>query len=168
MNILGHDSSTTAALISEHATVLGRLCMALLGSQSEAEQALQDTLLTALAEPTGARGDAAPRAWLCGIARRKCAQRLAARTRERELRQSSGAAPSAPSTSADRPIMPQRARLLLGEIRPSEREALVLRFAAELSFGELAEAAGIDEATARRRVSRGLARMRALLGEEKP
>ena len=64
--------------------------------------------------------------------------------------------------------MPQRARRLLSEIRPSEREALVLRFAAELSFGELAEAAGIDEATARRRVSRGLARMRALLGEEKP
>ena len=167
MNILGHDSLITPALVSQHAAVLGRVCMALLGSQSEAQQALQDTLLAALSEPTGPRGDGATRAWLCGIARRKCAQRLAARTRERELRQSTSAAPGAAETSADRPSMPQRARRLLGEIRPSEREALVLRFAAELSFAELGEAAGIDEATACKRVSRGLSRMRALLGEEK-
>ena len=63
--------------------------------------------------------------------------------------------------------MARRARLLLGEIRPTEREALVLRYAAELSFREVAQACGIDEAAARKRVSRGLLRLRTLLGEDK-
>jgi RNA polymerase sigma-70 factor (ECF subfamily) len=61
----------------------------------------------------------------------------------------------------------RRARQLLDEIRPSEREALVLRFAAELSFRELGAACGIDEAAARKRVSRGLQRLRSLLNEDK-
>jgi RNA polymerase sigma-70 factor (ECF subfamily) len=64
--------------------------------------------------------------------------------------------------------MAARARRLLGEIRPTEREALVLRFAADLSFREVGDACGIDEAAARKRVSRGLSRLRSLLGEDKP
>ena len=46
------------------------------------------------------------------------------------------------------------------------REALVLRFAGDLSFREVGVACGIDEAAARKRVSRGLCRLRALLGED--
>ncbi len=63
--------------------------------------------------------------------------------------------------------MAARARKLLDEVRPTEREALVLRFAADLSFREVGQACGIDEAAARKRVSRGLLRLRSLLGEDK-
>lgn len=156
-----------ARLVTEHAAVVGRLCMALLGAQSEAEDALRETLLAALSRRDAAHGEGTPRAWLLAIARRNCARRLEARARERELPHSAIAAPSAPSTSADGPRAAARARQVLGEIRPSEREALALRFVAGLSFRELAEATGTDEASARKRVSRGLARGRALLGEEK-
>ena len=69
--------------------------------------------------------------------------------------------------SGERLSMARRARVLLAEIRPTEREALVLRFAGELSFREVGQACNIDEAAARKRVSRGLARLRALLGEDK-
>jgi RNA polymerase sigma-70 factor (ECF subfamily) len=60
----------------------------------------------------------------------------------------------------------ERARAALEQVRPSEREALILRYNAELSFQEVGLARGIDEATARKRVSRGIARLRDLLQEE--
>ena len=58
----------------------------------------------------------------------------------------------------------QRARDALAKLKPSEREAVVLRFEAGLSFKEVAIACGIDEAAARKRVSRALSRLRAELG----
>lgn len=152
-------------LVAEHGQAIGRACMALLGSQTEAEDALQETLMAALDGLEAFRGDGTLRAWLLSVARRRCAKRLEARTRERDLKERM-AAPE-PASSAERASMAARARRLLEEIRPTEREALVLRFAAELSFREVAHACGIDEAAARKRVSRGLGRLRTLLGEDK-
>lgn len=155
-------------LVEEHAKAIGRVCMALLGSQSEAEDVLQETLLAALDGLESFRGDGTLRAWLLSVARRRCARRLEARGRERDLKQSLAAPEAADAAvSAERASMALRARKLLDEVRPTEREALVLRFAAELSFREVGQACGIDEAAARKRVSRGLARLRSLLGEDK-
>jgi RNA polymerase sigma-70 factor (ECF subfamily) len=155
-------------LVEEHAKAIGRACMALLGSQSEAEDVLQETLLAALDGLESFRGDGTLRAWLLSVARRRCARRLEARGRERDLKQSLAAPEAADAAvSAERASMALRARKLLDEVRPTEREALVLRFAAELSFREVGRACGIDEAAARKRVSRGLARLRSLLGEDK-
>ena len=152
---------------SSTAKPIGRACMALLGSQSEAEDALQETLIAALDGLESFRGDGTLRAWLLSIARRRCAQAARSAQRANASCKQSLAAPEArrraPSGSAWR----ARARMLLDEIRPTEREALVLRFAAELSFREVGQACGIDEAAARKRVSRGLSRLRSLLGEDK-
>jgi RNA polymerase sigma-70 factor, ECF subfamily len=63
----------------EHGAVLGRLCMALLGRQADAEEALQETLLQAYRGMAAYRADGTVRAWLFGIARRVCARRLEAR-----------------------------------------------------------------------------------------
>ena len=152
-------------LVDEHGSAIGRACMALLGSQSEAEDALQETLMAALDGLESFRGDGTVRAWLLSVARRRCAKRLEARSRERSLKDRLPSVEAAPS--AERSSMAARARRLLDDIRPTEREALVLRFAAELSFREVGEACGIDEAAARKLVSRGLARLRSLLGEDK-
>ena len=155
-------------LVEQHAKALGRACMALLGSQSEAEDVLQETLLAALDGLESFRGDGTLRAWLLSVARRRCARRLEARARERDLKQNLAASEAQDSAAgAERASMAARARKLLDDVRPTEREALVLRFAAELSFREVGQACGIDEAAARKRVSRGLARLRSLLGEDK-
>jgi RNA polymerase sigma-70 factor, ECF subfamily len=154
-----------ALLVEQHGGAIGRLCMALLGSQSEAEDALQETLIAALDGLERFRGDGTLRAWLSSVARRRCARRLEARSRERDLKQSLATPETA--VSAERSSLARRARQLLEEVRPTEREALLLRFAAELSFREVGQACGIDEAAARKRVSRGLVRLRSLLGEDK-
>lgn len=159
--------ATAELLVDEHAVAVGRLCMALLGSQAEAEDALQETLLSALVSLESFRGEGTLRAWLFGIARRKCARQLEARAREREKKHELGLQPPALPEGAERATMARRARRLLEEIKPTEREAVVLRFAGELSFRELGQACGIEEAAARKRVSRGLSRLRTLLGEAK-
>ena len=142
--------------------------MALLGSQSDAEDALQETLVAALDGLESFRGDGSLRAWLLSIARRRCARRLESRSRERDAKQTATARSPEPEATGERLSLARRARQLLEEVRPSEREALVLRFCGrgELSRSR-ASLQGIDEAAARKRVSRGLARLRSLLGEDK-
>jgi RNA polymerase sigma-70 factor (ECF subfamily) len=147
-----------------HGPAIGRLCMALLGSQAEADDAAQETLIAAHAGFSGFRGEGSVRAWLFGIARRRCARSL-----ERRTPKVPSDTPSSSPPRADELIearhRAEQARALLAKLRPTEREALLLRFVGDLSFREVGEACGIDEATARKRVSRALARLREMVKE---
>ena len=57
-------------------------------------------------------------------------------------------------------------RAALERLKPSERDAVVLRYDGGLAYREIGEACGIDEAAARKRVSRALARMRTMLKDQ--
>ena len=153
--------------VERHGASIGRLCMAMLGSQSDADELTEETLLAAHQSFAEYGGGGSLRAWLLGIARNKCLQQLEkGRRRGAKL----GAADDARSPSADDALgakaRAERARALLEAVRPSDRDALLLRFLADLSFKEMAAALGIDEATARKRVSRALTRLRSALGSE--
>ncbi len=151
-----------------HGPAVGRLCMALVGSQAEADDLAQETLLTAHDGFAAFRGEGSLRAWLFGIARRKCARAVERRVRrEARLRlvHDSDRAPPTDELIARR-RRAERARAALDAVRPTEREALVLRFVSELSYREVAEACGIDEVAARKRVSRAITRLRAALAED--
>ena len=154
----------------EHGAALGRFCMALLGSQAEAEEAAQEALLAAYRAMTSYRGESSVRAWLFGIAKKVCARRLAQRGRRGErlrLVQGSGEErASSPEEALGRRRRAERIREALDTLKPTEREAVLLRYQAGLSHREVAEACGIDEAAARKRSSRALGRLRALLADE--
>jgi RNA polymerase sigma-70 factor, ECF subfamily len=152
-----------------HGASIGRLCMAWLGSQAEADEATQETLLAAHDAMAGFRGESTVRAWLYGIARHVCARRQETRQRrEARLRLVHSEVDSAPGAESLLAVRrrAERVRAALEELKPSERDALVLRYEADLSFREVAHACGIDEAAARKRVSRALERLRALLPDE--
>ena len=153
----------------QHATSIGRLCLALTGSQAEADDLTQETLLAAHDAFSDYRGEGTVRAWLLGIARRKCARHVERRVaRDQKLRLVPGgeAAPATDDALARRQRAEQ-ARAALDQIRPTEREALVLRYVGELSYREIADSCGIDEVAARKRVSRAIAKLRsALAGQE--
>ena len=151
--------TATRLLVEAHAAAVGRTCMALLGSQSEAEDVLCETLLVALSGVDELRGDGTLRARLLSWARRRCVLRLEARPRSTRWAGVGAEAPLSPA---------QRARLTLGELRPSEREALVLRFVGGATLTEVSHACGIDESSTKKRISRGLARLRQLMTEERP
>lgn len=161
----GKPREALALCAREHGSAVGRFCMALLGDQAEAEEVLQESLLAAFDGFDGLRGDAV-RPWLYGIARRMCARRLAKRARRagrlRLIHDAEGAAEGADELLERR----QRAatvRAGLEELKPSDREALLLRYEAGLSYREVGDIQSIDEATARKRASRALARLRDVL-----
>ena len=161
----GEHRDAVASCARTHHVVLGRLCMALLGSQADADEAVQETLLRAHRAMATYRAEGSVKAWLCGIARHVCAHMLETRTRARQALQ------LVPTEGEQRDAFAarQRARQLrdaLDQLKPSEREAIVLRFVADLSHKEIAVACGLDEPAARKRISRALARMRAVMPEE--
>lgn len=165
----GRTRDAVTACAREHGAVLGRLCMALLGDQAEAEETAQETLMAAHDAMPSYRGEGSVRAWLFGIARRKCARKLETRIRrERRLRlvhDAEGGAPM-PDEELETRRRASRVRGALEQLKPSERDAVVLRYQAGLDYREIGEVCGIDEVAARKRVSRALARMRGLLADE--
>jgi RNA polymerase sigma-70 factor (ECF subfamily) len=142
--------------------------MAFTGSQAESEELVQETLLAALDAFPSYRAEGSVRAWLFAIARRICGRHTETRSRrESRLRlvHDTRPRPDASELAVERERA-ERTRAALAKLKPSEREAVVMRYDAGLSFKELAVACGVDEAAARKRVSRALAKLRADLGEE--
>lgn len=167
-------SDRRAALLlcaRHYGPTIGRLCMAMVGSQADAEDLTQETLLDAHAGFDSWRREGPVRAWLLAIARRKCARHIEKKVRRTaRLRLVHDANTEPGASSAEREILlkqrAERARAALEAVRPSEREALLLRYAAGLSFDEVGLACGIDAAAARKRVSRAIAYLRETLREE--
>jgi RNA polymerase sigma-70 factor (ECF subfamily) len=161
----GRHRDALAACASMHGAILGRLCMALLGSQADADEATQETLLRAHRAMASYRAEGSVKAWLCGIARHVCAHMLETRRKQRELLEVVPDTGEAHDVFATR----RRARALreaLAKLKPTEREALVLRYVADLSHREIAIACNLDEPAARKRISRALARLRSVMPEQ--
>ncbi len=161
----GQHREAVAACARQYGGSLGRVCIALLGSQDEAEEAVQETLLDAYKGMGGFRGDGSVKAWLYSIARRKCAQRLERRGRRSKLALVADTQVSATAVMSAKQ-QARQIRQALEKLKPSEREAVVLRYLSQLDYSEVAQAIGIDEPAARKRVSRGLASLRKVVGRE--
>lgn len=165
----GAHREAIAMCARRHGPALGRMCMALLGSQSEAEETVQEALIAAHDSLGSWRGEGTVRSWVYGIARKMCARRLATRIRrERRLRlvHDAEADSALPDDVIETRRRAERVRRALEELKPTEREAVVLRYEAGLSYREIGEACGIEETAARKRASRALAHMRTLLKDE--
>ncbi|MEM9192393.1 MAG: sigma-70 family RNA polymerase sigma factor [Myxococcota bacterium] len=158
----------TSLCAREHGAAVGRFCMALLGSQGEAEEVAQETLIAAHRAMASYRGDGSVRSWLFGIARRMCARRIETRVRrERKLRLVHDAGSGdVPEDAVERQQRATLVRNALEDLKPSERDVVLLRYEAGLSYREIASACGIDEAAARKRASRALHRLRTALKDQ--
>jgi RNA polymerase sigma factor (sigma-70 family) len=142
-------------LVDAHAAELHRFLVGLVGV-TEAEDCLQETLMSALrAYPTLRSGDNL-RAWLYTIAHRKATDAVRRATR-RPTRDLEGVEPIAPPDAdpSDDGLWRTVRRL-----PPKQRVAIVQRFALDLAYAEIGERMGISEEAARQNVSAGLRRLR--------
>jgi RNA polymerase sigma-70 factor (ECF subfamily) len=144
-------------------------CIAMVRDRAAAEDVTQEVFGEALRALATFRGDSSPRTWLLSIARNRCIDWLRARKREPwggPLDEHAGD-PDAHSDEgafgtewfADRSVVMHA----LEALPEGDRALVVLRFKNGLEYGELASAFGLREGTVRMRVSRALARMRAVL-----
>ena len=144
--------------IDEHSPAVGRFLVATVGPQ-EAEDCLQDTLLSALRAYPRLRPGSNVRAWLLTIARNKAMDSHRARVRrpvpvgETLERPDPGADPI--EASADEELWHA-----VRELPPKQRAAVTLRFVNDLSHREIAVVLECSEAAARRSLHEGLTRLR--------
>jgi RNA polymerase sigma factor (sigma-70 family) len=146
------------ALVDAHAVELHRFLVGFLGPD-DAEDCLQETLISALrAYPRLANSDNL-RAWLYTIARRKATDVARLRAR-RPSEPMDGLSPGAePSVH---PVEPADDGLwaAVGNLPPKQRAALVHRFVQDLDYRAIGERMRTTDVAARQNVSAGLRRLR--------
>jgi RNA polymerase sigma-70 factor (ECF subfamily) len=152
-------------MVHEHQDRLYALGYALTGNRHDAEEVAQDTLLRAyralLTYPPERVRDLKQRAWLHRIAVN------VARNRHRGIRPrvveldgtEADAAPGPESQAVDRVLM-NGVMSGLAALPTRYREAVVLRYVQDLSYGEVAEALDVPVGTAKSDVHRALKMLR--------
>ena len=177
--IVAGDREAYAELVRAHQARMLRLCTALLGDSTLAEDAAQDVFFKAYQALSSFRGQSAFSTWLYRIASNHCLDLLRKRRRERAesldaLIDTSGeplhqwlATPQDPTTTLANTELAQRA---LAQLSPEYRLILTLREVEGLSYQELAETlrCSLDAVKARLRRARQelLERVRHLLGAD--
>jgi RNA polymerase sigma-70 factor (ECF subfamily) len=168
----------------------------LLGNRAEAEEAVQDALARACESIGDLRDPAAAPAWFLRIVTTQCLRTLRRRRLKRRLfgwlptstkdGEPVDAAPIADSGGTDDiaermhatgslpPVdaLVDREELgallgRLGDLSPQQRTALVLRYGHDLPVAEVAELLGVELATVKTHLVRGLARLRDLMEEHR-
>ena len=145
-------------LVDDHATELHRFLVASVG-QTEAEDCLQETFLSALRAYPRLRHADNLRAWLYTIAQRKATDTV--RTRSRHPLSDLDGVPEARVANSDPQPTPDDGLWQSVRALPAKQRAAVIhRFVFDLAYREVGERMGISEEAARQNVSAGLRRLR--------
>ncbi|MFB6838640.1 sigma-70 family RNA polymerase sigma factor [Streptomyces sp. NPDC056361] len=140
------------------------LAARVLGDAREAEDVTQQVFLAAWRGRAGYRPERGPvPAWLVGIARRKIADALTARTRRLDLVAAAGAAVQTavtaqgdPERVLDRIVVTRE----LARLPRDQRDVLTLAFFGDLTQVQIAHRTGLPLGTVKSHARRGLQRMR--------
>ena len=138
-------------LLREHRDEVFGVLVRRLGRQ-RAEDAFQETFLRALRAYPALRHGEYLRAWVLTIARNVVRRRVPPREADRRARRE----------SVELPRRPAYAELehLTGELPPTERAAVVLRYAYDMPYAAIGAALGSSEDAARQAASAGVRRLR--------
>jgi RNA polymerase sigma factor (sigma-70 family) len=149
------------AFLDEHRRPVLAYLRAAVG-HSDAEDVFQETFIAALRAYERMDGRH-PRAWVMTIARRKAIDHHRARTRRPEPREH---LPEQPVPGPESEVGEGEVWSAVAELSEAQRDAVALRFAADLSYREIGATLEISEAAARRRVSDALAALRTGIDPE--
>ena len=194
---VGSRADARSRLLAELAAAPARkgygIAYDLLGNRAEAEEAVQDALARACESIGDLRDPAAAPAWFLRIVTTQCLRTLRRRRLKRKLlgwlpSREGDAIDVAPladtghediaermhavNQPAPRDALVDREELgaLMGRLEnlaPQQRTALVLRYGHDLPVAEVAELLGVELATAKTHLVRGLARLRDLMEEHR-
>jgi RNA polymerase sigma-70 factor, ECF subfamily len=148
----------------------------LLGNRAEAEEAVQEALARACESIGDLRDPGAAPAWFLRIVTTMCLRTLRRRRLKKKLfgwwPGKDEGTDAAPATVEPREALVDQQALasLLGrleDLSAQQRTALVLRYGHDLPVAEVAALLGVELATAKTHLVRGLARLRDLMEEHR-
>ena len=151
----------------DHAAAVWRYARSRLPSDADADDLTSDVFARALRSASGydpTRGN--PRMWLMGIARHAAADWYRRRSPEdprAEVPELAGH--DDPAAAAERMEQAGGVRALLEHLTDREREAIALRFGAELPAAEIGELLGTSATGARMLVHRAVTKLRGVVAD---
>jgi len=158
------DSRAIMTLVERYQGTVYRFGRRMCPSEPDAEDVLQETLLTLVQKIGEFRGDASLSSWLFTIVRSRC------RLRRRRADRQASSVGSEPLDSSPRPDETVSALELRGiveaavsELEPKYREVLLLRDVEGLSAAEVGEALRLSVAAVKSRLHRARAQVRELV-----
>ena len=165
--VLDGDVDAFAPLVDRYHDRLARYAVRMIGDREDAEEALQDTFLRAYRALDRYRDEERFGGWLFRILVNQCRSVLARRQRRAELLAGARWDPPAVAAAPDAEEGELREELAraLAELPAPAREAVLLRYAEELTYEEMASITGSGVSALKMRVQRACARLRSLLLE---
>ena len=164
--VLSGDVEAYARLVDRHYPRCVRVAERILGNREDAEEAIQDAFLRAFRALEDYEDRERFAAWLTRILVNQCRTMLA-RTRRRE-----SVFPDVDLGELDNVAVDGRAGgpwpeldRALAMLPDEQREALVLKYADDLTYEEMARITGAGESALKMRIQRAFARLRKLLQE---
>jgi RNA polymerase sigma factor (sigma-70 family) len=143
-------------VVREHGADVWRFCASQVGRE-RADDLFQDTLVAALSAYPSLREPGRVRSWLLRIAARKAVDHY----RERSRAPMPVAEPDAGVAAQVEPELPDHDLWAwVRALPPKQRQAVALRFVADLTYADIAEAMETSAEAARRNVFEGLRRLR--------
>ncbi len=161
------DPDAFGTLVSRYYDACWRFAYHMLGERADAEDVVQDSFLRAYLAIGRYDERDQFRGWLFRILTNQCRNALTSRGRRtRRFVQDEIALESAPAPPLGLATGVEDAALVhaLGQLDPLQREALLLKYAEGLEYGEMSAMTGAGESALKMRVKRGSERLRALLG----
>ncbi|MGD0765111.1 MAG: sigma-70 family RNA polymerase sigma factor [Dehalococcoidia bacterium] len=170
------DLTAFNVLVASHQDGVYGLCLRMLASPEAAEDTTQEVFLAAYRNIQRFRGGVF-RAWLLRIAANACTDELRRRRRRPQVSLDADDSADAPLDLADRASSPEEWALrhemashiqaALMRLPTDQRAAVVLCDVQGLSYEETAEILSVSLGTVKSRLSRGRARLRGFLLEER-
>lgn len=164
--VLAGDVEAFSRLVDRHYDRCARIAMRILGNREDAEEAIQDAFLRAFRALASYEDRERFSAWLSRILINQC-RTIRSRVQRREevfshLELSDAELFAGVETVES--AWPDLERAL-AQLPADQREAVVLRYADDLTYEEMARITGAGESALKMRVQRAFARLRALLQE---
>jgi RNA polymerase sigma-70 factor (ECF subfamily) len=163
--VLAGDVEAFALLVDRHHARCLKVATGLLGDPDDAEDAVQEAFVRAYRGLGGYRESERFGAWMLRILVNQCRTHRARGARYARTECFDGLTDE--NAAAVRDDAEQREELsrALAQLGEEQREAVVLRFAEELSYQEMATITGVGVSALKMRVQRACAALRTLLSE---
>ncbi len=161
------DPDAFGTLVSRYYDACWRFAYHMLGERADAEDVVQDSFLRAYLAIGRYDERDQFRGWLFRILTNQCHNALTSRGRRARrfvqdeiALESAAAPPPGPATGVEDAALVHA----LSQLDPLQREALLLKYAEGMEYGEMSAMTGAGESALKMRVKRGSERLRALLG----
>jgi RNA polymerase sigma-70 factor (ECF subfamily) len=166
------DHEYLAELIWRHRAVVKTVCQGYGGSPDEVDDLVQEVWTLVFEKRRAFRGGGSFSAWLYRLATRYCIDVYRKKARERSRKKLLApwdikavyGKPQDPERDLERKEAKRRLWEALDALPEKERECLVLRYLEGRSPAEVAEIMGIEQTSVRSNISRGLRRLRGIMG----